>query len=380
MVETLIKTQFLVKESGPLMHALGKAWVTLFTSIRAAPLQRKIPPESIACLEKALLRLYKDLHVVAPHLADHLASTEASLVFMKLEPTVKVGNMKEVASAMKAKLGGVIVERLLQCTINEVVHECERRKIGDLRKRSQTQRFESPRGSTVVSKLKGQAKLAGRKQDILKGVNVKGDKKMAIVKERASMRLVKELTAKTKNCMTSRVGNRRGSLEEMRRRLPPGVTLSLSPAVKTPESKPKNNSFEPRIPILGSRAPMASPRFSTPRMLPVSPGTRMPGPNSHLLRGPMPRLYGVRSPKTSPTVSKTISARPITPKISMVGSAHTRPRIPLPNPKPISPSLSITKYTPPTQRSTCPRYMAPTRRQISPNLLVTKIRLALPQV
>ena len=401
VVVTLRNKQFLWRTLGQMVQELGKAWVKLFVSILAAhPSPNRLPLESTACLEKALLRHYRDLHEIAPHLANHLASTEAALVFMKLEPIVKVGNVEAVASAIKAKLGGVIVEKMLESTISKVVEGCERRKKENLRRKNPTPKLEGGtgiqnRGSTVVSSLKKQTKLAGGKQLISTSGNVKGLKKLTIIKERVKTKIVKDLKTKTKSCMTNRAG--RGtmpSLEEMRRRLPPGVTLSLSPASKPPGFKSRSNSFKPRTPTPEFRAPVASPRPLMPRMVAASPGVRwpgpcprpvrglsprtsgvrssktpgvrMPGPKSHLLRGPISTISRVPSPKTPPAHSRimpnSISTRPTTPNLSITRAAATM-RVT----NHIASSFSIAKSD-----ETTPRKMAaPPRSHISSGLSVT---------
>ena len=90
---------------GCVLQVLGKSWVKLFVDIRAAPSLRRLPKRSVACLETALLRLYKQLLSTSPHLATHLASGEAALVFkaasrhkMELEVAAKNIELKGLRS------------------------------------------------------------------------------------------------------------------------------------------------------------------------------------------------------------------------------------------------------------------------------------------
>ena len=122
------KNPAISKMVGCVLQVLRKSWVKLFVDIRAAPLSRRLPKRSVACLETVLLRLYKQLLSTSPHAATHLASeeseesAEAALVFMDLEPTVLVGCGDAVALAIKREIGRVFVERMLQSILKEVAY------------------------------------------------------------------------------------------------------------------------------------------------------------------------------------------------------------------------------------------------------------------
>ena len=168
------------------LQVLGKSWVKLFVDIRAAPLSRRLPKRSVACLETALLRLYKQLLSTSPHSATHLASAEAALVFMDLEPTVVVGCGDAVALAIKRKIGRVLAERMLQNILKEVVAKCEWRKTVDMMKGKSKVQIDGEgarrRPSSVVTNMKNQTKMVTGKQAIPKKGREKDMKKIAIVK------------------------------------------------------------------------------------------------------------------------------------------------------------------------------------------------------
>ena len=162
------KNPSISKMVGFVLQVLGKSWVKLFVDIRAAPSSRRLPKRSVACLETALLRLYKQLLSTSPHLATHLASAEAALVFMDLEPTVLVGCGDAVALAIKRKIGRVLAERILRNILKEVVAKCEWRKTVDMMKGKSKVQIDGEgarrRPSSVVTKMKNQVKMATGKQ------------------------------------------------------------------------------------------------------------------------------------------------------------------------------------------------------------------------
>ena len=201
---------------------------------------------SVAWLETALLRLYKQLLSTSPHLATHLASAEAALVFMDLEPTVVVGCGDAVALAIKRKIGGVLVERMLQSILKEVVAKCEWRKSVDLMKgRSKVQidgEGARRRPSSVVTKMKNQTKMVTGKQAVPKKGREKDAKKIAIVKNRVKAKIIKDLSTSNRkgpSIKTKKAGLL--SLEELKRRMGNlGTSVSFTPAenVKVPKKPP----------------------------------------------------------------------------------------------------------------------------------------------
>merc|ERR1719192_1740765 len=239
------KNPAISKMVGCVLQVLGKSWVKLFVDIRAAPSSRRLPKRSVACLETALLRLYKQLLSTSPHLATHLASAEAALVFMDMEPTVLVGCGDAVALAIKRKIGRVLAERMLQNILKEVVAKCEWRKTVDMMKgRSKVQidgEGARRRQSSVVTKMKKQAKMATGKQAVPKKGREKVAKKLAIVKNRVKAKIFKDLSTAERKSPTIKA-KKTGllSLEDLKRRMGSlGTSVSFTPAenVKVPNSK-----------------------------------------------------------------------------------------------------------------------------------------------
>ena len=206
------KNPAISKIVGCVLQVLRKSWVKLFVDIRAAPLSRRLPKRSVACLETVLLRLYKQLLSTSPHAATHLASeeseesAEAALVFMDLEPTVLVGCGDVVALAIKRKIGRVLAERMLQSILKEVVAKCEWRKTVNMMKgRSKVQidgEGARRRQSSVVTKMKNQAKMATGKQAVPKKGREKVAKKLAIVKNQMKAKITKDLSTSERKSPT----------------------------------------------------------------------------------------------------------------------------------------------------------------------------------
>ena len=249
-----------------------------------------------------------------------------------------VGCGDAVALAIKRKIGRVLAERMLQSILKEVVAKCEWRKTVNMMKgRSKVQidgEGARRRQSSVVTKMKNQAKMATGKQAVPKKGREKVAKKLAIVKNRVKAKIIKDLSTAERKSPTIKA-KKTGllSLEDLKRRMGSlGTSVSFAPAenVKVPISKKpplkaRPSGFHESSPGLPRfREPHTSPAFCKPAIKPL----KMKVPKC----APAHRLS---SPKTPPE-NKTPSTFALPSAPSPSGSNPTR----------LCSSLPIAKSTP----------------------------------